>query len=100
MKFETVITYDGEPITLFFFRPDISEPIVIRGYDQQSHPWATLTRVFANHPLQTDEVILDTNNIPGIDKVLEDKKLVEMTGRSANGEFCDYPIARVLVTLV
>ena len=46
-----------------------------------------------NHPLQSDTLaFLDENNLPGIGKWLESKKLGISMGVNARSGFCTYPL--------
>ena len=54
--------------------------------------YGTVT-VNLNHPLQSDTLaFLDENNLPGIGKWLESKKLGINMGVNARSGFCTYPL--------
>lgn len=77
---------------------DPKERIAIVANDfYTEEPYATLTVNLPDWPMRPEHVILDINNIPGIDLILMKAGIVGPCVDYLPAGFCNYPVHKLLV---
>ena len=60
--------------------------------DGVTEDYATITVNFSDELLSPNQAYLDTNNMPEVEKFIEDNRLGKPTGRTKVSGFCTYPL--------
>lgn len=70
---------------------------IVSNVFETGEPFASLTVNLPDWPMRPGHVILDTNNMPGIDLVLMQANIVGEKVDSLPSGFCNYPVHKLLV---
>lgn len=89
--------YRGEKLVLKMSeRYNANKQMVIEAFCKDGEPYAMVSKCLSTKKLAPDCTYIDSNNLPGVVDSLVKQGIVEITGESAQGGFCTYPLVRVL----
>lgn len=92
-----MLVHNGTEIYLQAMRYRNNDTVALLAYtveDDEDYADITVNLEQSAFADQQDYQFVDTNNLPGIDKWLEENGLAEPTGITGSSGFCSYPLMK------